>query len=119
MKIKTICKEKKLCNIKDCKDCKIDDFIYRINKETNTINAMYEFLKLTKEDFDLEPQPIVLNNKNTRLLIDFVKSIDHNLDIQCWQQFSLWLTYNHIWCNYEVIHFIITKYLNKLIQKQW
>jgi hypothetical protein len=93
MKIKTICKEKTLknrqCEIIDCKDCKIDDFVYRITKETNTINAMYEFLKLTKEDFNLEPQPIVLKNKETRLLVDFVKSIDLNLDIQCGGAFSL------------------------------
>lgn len=119
MKIKTICKENKPCNIIDCKDCKIDNFVYRITKETNTINAMYEFLKLTKEDFVLEPQPIVLKTTQTRLLIDFVKSIDLNLDIQCGGAFSLWLTYNHIWCNYENIHFIITTYLKKIIQKQW
>ena len=102
MKIKKLC-QNKTCNIKDCPNCKIDDYVYKIEKETNIIKSIYEFMKLNKEDFNQEPQPIILKVKETRLLIDFCKSIDNNLDVQCWNQFSLWLTYNHIYCNYEKI----------------
>ena len=114
MKIKKLCLDR-VCNLKDCSNCKIDDYVYRIENETNIIKSIYEFMKLTKEDFNQEPQPIILKTTQTRFLIDFCKSIDNNLDVQCWRQYSLWLTYNHIYCNYELIDFICKTYLNKLM----
>lgn len=81
---------------------KTNPTLWRLEREYKTYDVIIKFLLTTRDDFDTD----LLNWKwklsrwELKRLIDKIP-LYRSSDIQYGSQFSLWLTYNHIWTYYD------------------
>ena len=74
-----------------------------LEKKFNTYKVLLKFIRTKRDDFDCEKiNSFIIKQKEMKLLLD-VLYLNTRSKIQYWSQFSLKLTYNHIWCYYDEI----------------
>lgn len=82
---------------------KYEKIFYNLEKKYSTYKVLLKFLKTERSDFDSNvSNKVVIKQKEMKLLLD-VLYLSTRSKIQYWSQFSLRLTYNHIWSYYDEI----------------
>ena len=80
-----------------------EKYLIVLEKEYKTFDVVYRFNRTIKDDFDYDKKnKVIIKRKEMKYLLDILP-LNLRSKIQYWSQFSLWLTYNHIWAYYDEI----------------
>ena len=95
---------------------KTNPTLWKLEREYKTYDVIVKFLLTTRDDFDtglIKEWKWKLSRWELKWFVDKIPLYRHS-DIQYGSQFSLWLTYNHIWAYYDELKEYFTEYIESL-----